>query len=158
MKKLLQSADRYIESMTWKDVALLKTCVAAVGFCAGMLLPEKKRKPALIIVIGIFAATYIPLLTKFIPFLRESFRRDNDDIDALLNEIDWDDDEGECLNMEDLRNAMLYDDETLFDDDNDSTYQDEETVETGMDTVETSVDEVVQESAEELEDGLQDEP
>lgn len=155
MKKLLKSADRYIESMTWKDVTLLKICVAALGFCAGLLLPEKKRKPAFIVMIGIFAATYIPLLVKFVPILRDAFREDDDDIDSILNEIDWDDDDGECMNMGDLRNAMLYDDDMLFY--NDIT-SDDTNPEEDIDTAETLADEMVQERAEELEDGLRDEP
>lgn len=65
MKKLFGYADKYMEQSDWKDLALLKFCLAAMGIVIGASLPEKHRKSAIWIAGGIFAATYFPLMAKF---------------------------------------------------------------------------------------------
>lgn len=65
MKNLFGYADKYIRKSDWKDLAMLKFCLAAMGVIIGASLPEKHRRPAIWIAGGIFAATYFPLMAKF---------------------------------------------------------------------------------------------
>ncbi len=65
MKKLFYYADKYIEKSNWKDLAMLKLCLFAIGILGGMRIPEKNRKQAGWIAAAVFVATYIPLMAKF---------------------------------------------------------------------------------------------
>ena len=65
MKKLFTYADAYIQECTWKDLALLKFCLAAIGLLIGLEVPEVKKKPSAIAGSLVFLATYIPLMAKF---------------------------------------------------------------------------------------------
>ena len=47
MRKLLDIGNRYAKESTWKDFALVKFCLFAMGLAA-----------------GVFAVTYVPLMTK----------------------------------------------------------------------------------------------
>ena len=47
MKKLFTVADEYVRQSDWKDLALIKFCLAAIGVLIGMHIPREKRKPAL---------------------------------------------------------------------------------------------------------------
>ena len=66
MKQLFKYADKYIQRSTWKDFALLKFCLFAIGVMAGMQIPQKNRKPVRIFAAIVFTVTYIPLMAKFI--------------------------------------------------------------------------------------------
>ncbi len=65
MKQLFYYADKYIQQSTWKDFALLKFCLFAMGVLVGIHIPQKNRKPVGIAAVAVFAATYIPLMAKF---------------------------------------------------------------------------------------------
>jgi uncharacterized membrane protein YoaK (UPF0700 family) len=75
MKALLQTADRYLQESNWKDLALIKLCLFSVGTIVGMLLPQKYRKPALIVTLLLFLATYLPLMIRFVRMLTGKKRR-----------------------------------------------------------------------------------
>ena len=64
MKKLLELGDRYAESSSWKDFALVKFCLFAMGLIAGTKVPEKHKKNAVRGALCVFAVTYIPLMAK----------------------------------------------------------------------------------------------
>ena len=64
MKKLFGYADEFISQSNWKDLALIKFCLCAIGVIWGIVLPKKARKPAVFIALGVFIITYIPLMTK----------------------------------------------------------------------------------------------
>ncbi len=66
MKKLFDYATEYAKQSTWKDFALIKFCLCAIGIIIGVLLPKTVTKPALIIAGVVFIITYIPLMVKFI--------------------------------------------------------------------------------------------
>lgn len=66
MKKLFDYADKFIRRSTWKDFALLKFCLFAIGVLAGMQIPEKNRKTARVASAVVFTVTYIPLMAKFL--------------------------------------------------------------------------------------------
>ncbi len=70
MKRLFGYADEYIKQSDWKVLAMLKFCLAAMGVIIGAALPEKRRKPAIWIASGIFVATYLPLMDKFIRIVK----------------------------------------------------------------------------------------
>ncbi len=71
MKKLFNYADKYIRRSTWKDFALLKFCLFAIGVLAGMQIPEKNQKTARIASAVVFTVTYIPLMMKFLSVIME---------------------------------------------------------------------------------------
>ena len=64
MKKLLDFGDRYAKESTWKDFALVKFCLFSMGLAAGTKVPEKHKKKAVGAAACVFAATYVPLMTK----------------------------------------------------------------------------------------------
>ena len=65
MKKLFDAANRYIETSDWKTIAVLKFCLISLGMMIGMAIGRKNRKPAFFGALGVFAATYVPLMVKF---------------------------------------------------------------------------------------------
>lgn len=62
--ELLDLGNRYAEKSSWKDFALTKFCLCSMGVAIGMSVPEKYRKPVLVGCAVVFAATYVPLMTK----------------------------------------------------------------------------------------------
>ena len=73
MKKLLEFGNRYAGESTWKDFAMVKFCLFSMGLIAGIFVPEKHKKAAIGGAAAVFAATYIPLMTKV---FRLAFRKD----------------------------------------------------------------------------------
>ncbi len=65
MKKLLDYADMFAKQSSWKDFALVKFCLCAIGVIIGVLLPKTVMLPVLIIAVTVFILTYIPLMIKF---------------------------------------------------------------------------------------------
>ena len=65
MKKVFDAANRYIETSDWKTIAVLKFCLISLGMMIGMAIDKKDRKPVLLGTLGVFAATYVPLMVKF---------------------------------------------------------------------------------------------
>lgn len=72
MKKLFDCADQYIKRSSWKDMALLKFCLFAIGILAGMQIPKQSRKGVRIAAAMVFTATYIPLMSKFLGIVMEN--------------------------------------------------------------------------------------
>lgn len=66
MKFLFDSADRYIARCSWKDLALIKFCLFAMGLLVGVQLPKKYRTPALAAGAAVFLVTYVPLMAKYL--------------------------------------------------------------------------------------------
>lgn len=71
MKQLFKKANRYLKTCDWKDMTLLKFCLFSIGILVGTSIPSKKKKPVNIIAVIVFLATYIPLMSKFVPILLE---------------------------------------------------------------------------------------
>ena len=69
MKKLLSAADACIAEMNWKDLALVKLCLCAMGMLLGLAAPKKARKWVALGAGLVFLATYVPLMLKFLPRL-----------------------------------------------------------------------------------------
>lgn len=74
MKRLFDCADRYIQSRDWKMLAGLKFCLCAMGVLLGLAVPGKHKKSAAIGALGVFLATYIPLMADFFSFALDFFR------------------------------------------------------------------------------------
>ena len=66
MFRLFDYANAYIRRATWKDFALLKICLLALGLLFGLALPNKARKPVGVIAAVLFVLTYIPVMGKFL--------------------------------------------------------------------------------------------
>ena len=67
MRKLLDLGNRYAKESTWKDFALfalVKFCLFAMGLASGTQVPDKYKKAAVGAAAGVFAVTYVPLMTK----------------------------------------------------------------------------------------------
>ena len=62
--KWCDNADHYVQSSDWKDFALMKFCLLALGVIAGLYVPEEKKRPVMIAAVALFFATYIPLMIK----------------------------------------------------------------------------------------------
>ena len=65
MKFLFNSADEYLRQSDWRDFALVKICLFSMGVVAGILMPPKVTKPAVLTAAAAFIATYIPLMVKY---------------------------------------------------------------------------------------------
>ena len=70
MKRLFGYADEYIKQSDWKDLAMIKFCLASMGVIMVVSLSEKRRKPDGWIASGVFVATYLPLMEKFFRIVR----------------------------------------------------------------------------------------
>ena len=64
MEKIFGYADEFLNQSDWKDLALIKFCLAAIGIMCGIALPKKARRTATVIASIIFICTYIPLMSK----------------------------------------------------------------------------------------------
>lgn len=71
MKKLLEYGNEFARQSTWKDFALVKICLLAMGLMWGMALPKKAKKPAVFVAVAAFAATYVPLILKLLRVVNE---------------------------------------------------------------------------------------
>ena len=71
MNCLFDAADRYLKKCDWKDLALLKFCLFAMGLFIGTQVPKSEKKPVRAVSLAVFTATYIPLMAKFFSVLAE---------------------------------------------------------------------------------------
>lgn len=66
MKKLFDYANEYVQQSDWKDMALLKFCLASMGLLIGVSLSQRMKKWAAFGAAAVFIVTYLPLITKFL--------------------------------------------------------------------------------------------
>ena len=69
MNRLTDAANRYLKDCTWKDIAALKFCLLALGVMLGIAVPSRKKKASAWAASLVFLAAYVPLMTKFLPYL-----------------------------------------------------------------------------------------
>lgn len=62
MQKLFDWADGCIRQWDWKDVALLKFCMLALGILVGLALPHRGRRLAKQICAEVFVLTWATLM------------------------------------------------------------------------------------------------
>lgn len=70
MKALFHFGNRYAENSTWKDFALVKLCLCAIGILIGTGIPEEKKLPVRLAAGGVFAVTYAVLMKGAIALFR----------------------------------------------------------------------------------------
>jgi len=64
MINFFKLGDQYAAESTWKDFALVKFCLCAIGVMIGTMIPKKHKRTALRTAGTVFLVTYIPLMTK----------------------------------------------------------------------------------------------
>ena len=63
--KLFEAANHYVETSDWKIIAVLKFCLISLGVMVGMMIRPEHKRPVFFGALGVFGATYIPLMVKF---------------------------------------------------------------------------------------------
>ena len=71
VKKYLDNAKEYIQSMDVSDMTLIKLCLLALGILIGASVSEKHKKAVVIAAVLIFSITYIPVMVKFLSGMAE---------------------------------------------------------------------------------------
>jgi hypothetical protein len=79
MKKLFESANRYMKESDWKDLSLIKFCLCSAGVLIGIATPMRYKKIAGIAAGVIFTATYEPLMEKYFRILTEDEELKNEE-------------------------------------------------------------------------------
>lgn len=70
MKKLFDYANKYASQSTWKEFAMVKLCLCAMGIIIGILIPASVKTPVFVIALLVFVATYIPLMIGFFKVIK----------------------------------------------------------------------------------------
>ena len=71
MKLFLELGNRYAAKSDWKDFALTKLCVCAIGVMIGSCISANNRKKVMAIAGGVFTATYVPWMKKVFAIEKE---------------------------------------------------------------------------------------
>lgn len=66
MKKFLELGNRFADQSDWKDFALTKFCLCAMGVIIGLQIPRKYKRPTILTACCVFMATYVPLMGKML--------------------------------------------------------------------------------------------
>lgn len=69
MLNLFESADRYLDKSDWRDLAVIKFCLCAMGVLLGTSVPEKHRQKVFGFAAGVFCTTYVILMKKYLSIL-----------------------------------------------------------------------------------------
>lgn len=69
MNKWSEAVDKFLKASDWKDIAILKICVCAMGVLVGLAMPWRKKWATAWIASLVFVLAYVPLMGKFLPFL-----------------------------------------------------------------------------------------
>ena len=71
MKKLFETANRYVETSDWKIIAVLKFCLIALGMMIGMLIRPEHKKSVFLGALSVFLVSYVPLMVRFFKMFSE---------------------------------------------------------------------------------------
>lgn len=82
MKNLFELGNQYARESDWKDFALLKFCLCAMGIVIGTQVTPKYRKTVIWTSVGVFIVTYIPLMAKVCRIMK----RNNTEINNISTE------------------------------------------------------------------------
>ena len=69
MNKLTDAANRYLKDCSWKDIAVLKFCLIALGVLLGIALPARNKKASARAASLPKEPHKLPLMAKFLPYL-----------------------------------------------------------------------------------------
>ena len=72
MLHLWKSVKTYAQRMGVLDLGLLKICCLALGTLMGLTVSRKKKLQTGVLAGGIFAATCLPLMNKFLDIIEET--------------------------------------------------------------------------------------
>lgn len=72
MKKLFLCGNRYLEAADLTDFALLKLCLFSIGMLSGLFIPSRMKKCTGLLMAGLFAGTYLPLMSKFLRIVHDT--------------------------------------------------------------------------------------
>ncbi|MCQ2492501.1 MAG: permease of phosphate ABC transporter [Lachnospiraceae bacterium] len=75
IKKLFELGNRYAEDSDWKDFALVKFCLCAMGIIIGANIPKKYKTQTTGIAAGVFAITYVPLMAKVVKIAKDMMEK-----------------------------------------------------------------------------------
>ena len=75
MKRILEIGNRYAEQSDWKDFALTKICLCAMGILIGLKISENKKKTIAIISSISFFFSFVLLMTKVFKIVKEMLER-----------------------------------------------------------------------------------
>ena len=75
MKKVFEYANVYAQKCSWKEFALLKICLCAVGVMIGLSIPKDKKKESFTVAGVVFAVSYIPLMGKFVKIVMQEIQK-----------------------------------------------------------------------------------
>lgn len=65
MTWLFDKANQYLAESDWKDLALVKFCLCAMGVLIGLNVPKKHKDVTTGFAAGVFSVTYVLLMSKF---------------------------------------------------------------------------------------------
>ena len=68
----LAAAERYLKRCRWWDLALVKFCLCALGVLIGLAVSGRRKRLAAWIAAGVFAASYVPLMARFLTMSGET--------------------------------------------------------------------------------------
>lgn len=71
MKFFFELGNLYARKSDWKDFALTKFCLCAMGVLIGLCIPGKHKKTAQIAACAVFMLTYLPLMGKVLTTAKE---------------------------------------------------------------------------------------
>lgn len=72
MKKLTAAGNLYLKKMDLTDMALVKLCCTSLGVLVGLKCAKRHKKGAALLAGGVFAATWVPIMGKFVRALTET--------------------------------------------------------------------------------------
>ena len=90
--KFFSWANAYCRKSSWKDLALIKFCLCAVGVLVGLCVPPEKRKKAALGALLVFLITSVPLMLRFFQVVKEEPAAEEEDEDDYLDYYEIDED------------------------------------------------------------------
>lgn len=79
MKFFFELGNRYAKKSDWKDFALTKFCLCAMGVLIGLYIPQKHKKTAEKAAFSVFVLTYLPLMYKVLETAKEMLAENKKD-------------------------------------------------------------------------------
>ena len=75
MKWFFELGNAYAKQSDWKDFALTKFCLCAIGVIIGALVPQAYKTPVIAAAAAVFVVTYIPLMVKLYRTARQNAKK-----------------------------------------------------------------------------------
>ena len=71
MEKLIDIGNRYVKESDWKTIAVLKSCLLALGMMVGITLPKKHKKAVYLLCAPVFLVCYGMLMLKLVRVIQK---------------------------------------------------------------------------------------